>query len=66
MLERVPCEPAQLERRRVTLFERGVAVRVFVRNHGEQQNGRNEEDILEGVHVRKKVLLYTTEVKVLP
>jgi hypothetical protein len=37
-----------------------------VRDHREQQDGRDEEDILEGVHVAKKVALDTSEVKVLP
>jgi hypothetical protein len=41
-------------------------VRIFVRDDGEEENGRYEEDVLEGAHVRKKVLLQTSEVKVLP
>jgi hypothetical protein len=38
----------------------------FVRDNREEQNGRYEQYVLEGIHVRKIVVLNMSEVKVLP
>jgi hypothetical protein len=46
MLCRIPGEPSELIRRHISVFEGSISMGVFVRHHGEEQNGCYENEIL--------------------
>src|SRR5690606_35684180 len=50
VLERIPCEPAELLRGRIALLERRISVCILVSNHREEQYGRNQDESLYLVH----------------
>jgi hypothetical protein len=45
--QRIEGEAAELQRGVIPLFEGGVAVRVFVGNDGEDQNGEQQDEIAQ-------------------
>jgi hypothetical protein len=51
VLERIPGEATEHQRRVVTLAQCGVPVRVLVRHHGKEQNGDDENKQLELVQM---------------
>src|SRR5262249_41242043 len=52
VLDRVPGEATEIVRCPIPLFERGIAVRVLMSDHGEQQHGRDEQKAREGFQLR--------------
>jgi hypothetical protein len=47
VLRWIPGESAELVRGGVAIFERRVAMRIFVRDHGEEQDRRDQNECLE-------------------
>ena len=52
MLDRIESQPAQLEGRSIALFEGGIAERILVRHHREEEHGQRQEEL---VHAGMKV-----------
>jgi hypothetical protein len=46
VLDRIPREAPERPRRGVALSQGGPSVRVFVRDHGEEQHGRDQDELL--------------------
>jgi len=44
VLDRIPCQSPELVRGGVALAQGCVAVRVLVRDHREEENGRNQDE----------------------
>ena len=49
MLERIPRQPPELVSGHVPLFEGGITVCILVGDHREKQDGRDENELLNGV-----------------
>jgi hypothetical protein len=61
MLRWIPGESAELVRGGIAISEGRVAVRIFVRNHGEEQDRRDQNECLELVQLGSRESLVSGE-----